>query len=63
HKTLPAGANLIAMIHDEFIVECREDQAEEVRALMVEVMSKQPEGFTIPLRVDAQIGASWGDCK
>jgi len=63
HAALPAGAYLIAMIHDEFVVECEDSQAEEVRALMVEVMSKQPDGFTVPLKVDAQIGDNWGKCK
>jgi DNA polymerase-1 len=63
HTNLPAGARLIAMVHDEFIVECRAEQAEEVRALMVETMSRQPQGFVIPLKVEAQIGANWGECK
>jgi DNA polymerase I-like protein with 3'-5' exonuclease and polymerase domains len=63
HAALPAGASLIATIHDEFIVECRAEQAEEVRALMVEVMQRTPDGFTVPMAVDAKIGARWGDCK
>jgi len=63
HAALPTGAHLIAMIHDEFVVECLAEQAEEVRALMVEVMSKQPDGFIVPLKVDAQIGDNWGECK
>ena len=63
HAQLPAGAYLIAMIHDEFVVECAEEQADEVRVFMVEVMSKQPDGFTVPLKVDAQIGDNWGECK
>jgi DNA polymerase I-like protein with 3'-5' exonuclease and polymerase domains len=63
HVALPKEAHLIAMIHDEFVVECLEEQAEEVRALMVEIMGKQPEGFTVPLLVDAHIGDNWGECK
>src|SRR5262249_50186579 len=38
HKGLPEGARLIAMVHDEFIVECRQEQAEDVRALMTETI-------------------------
>jgi DNA polymerase-1 len=63
HAALPDGAKLIAMVHDEFIVECRDDQAEDVRALMVETMSNPPEGFTVPMLVDAKIGNNWGECK
>jgi len=63
HSALPSGAKLIAMIHDEFICECRADQSEEVRQLMIDVMQKSPDGFIVPLKVNAHIGQSWGDCK
>jgi len=63
HTALPDGARLIAMVHDEFIVECRQDQAEEVRALMVEIMQTAPDGFVVPMVVEATIGANWGECK
>ncbi|MCI0389108.1 MAG: DNA polymerase [Acidobacteria bacterium] len=63
HAALPKDAYLIAMIHDEFVVECLEEQAEEVRALMVEVMGKQPEGVTVPLLVEAKIADNWSDAK
>ncbi|HET9529545.1 MAG TPA: DNA polymerase A family protein, partial [Blastocatellia bacterium] len=62
-KALPESARLIAQIHDEFIVECPESDAEQVREVMIEVMSEAPAGFTIPLKVDAHIGESWGDAK
>jgi DNA polymerase I-like protein with 3'-5' exonuclease and polymerase domains len=63
HKAPPEGAHLIAMVHDEFIVECRTERAEEVKALMVAVMEQQPKSFTVPLVVDAKIGSNWGECK
>jgi DNA polymerase-1 len=64
HAALPEGACLIATIHDEFIVECRAEQAEEVKALMEAVMTAAlPEGFAVPLRVDAKIVDSWGEAK
>lgn len=63
YAALPEGARLIAMVHDEFIVECCTEQAEVVRDLMTEVMGQVPEGFTIPMRVDAHIGNNWGECK
>jgi len=63
YTTLPDGAKLIAMVHDEFIVECRTEQAEDVRSLMIETMQTAPEGFTVPMVVDAKIGSNWGECK
>jgi DNA polymerase I len=63
NAALPEGAQLIAQIHDEFIVECPAEQAEGVRDLMTETMSRTPEGFTIPMRVDIHIGDNWGECK
>ncbi|MGH9844907.1 MAG: DNA polymerase, partial [Blastocatellia bacterium] len=63
HAALPDGARLIAMIHDEFIVECRAEQAEDVRAQMVETMQAAPDGFKIPMVVEAKIAGNWGDAK
>jgi DNA polymerase-1 len=55
------NAKLIMVIHDEFVVECDEDQAEEVAAVVEECMVR---GFTdiykgIPMVVDAHIGDVW----
>jgi len=63
HAALPDGARLIAMVHDEFIVECRQEQADDVRALMVETMQTTPDRFDVQMVVDAKIGANWGECK
>jgi len=60
---LPEGARLIAQVHDEFIVECRADQAEDVRGLMVETMQTAPDGFNVPMVVEAKIAGNWGDAK
>jgi DNA polymerase-1 len=62
-KALPSAARLIAMVHDEFIVECPAEIAEEVKELMTAVMTKAPKGFNIPLSVDAHIGDSWAEAK
>jgi DNA polymerase I-like protein with 3'-5' exonuclease and polymerase domains len=63
HSALPEGAKLISVVHDEFIVECRQEQAEDVRALMVEIMQATPEGFDVPMVVEAKIANNWGDAK
>lgn len=63
HAALPRGARLIAMVHDEFIVECQTEQAEVVRDLMIEMMQALPDGFTVPMVVEAKIGTNWSECK
>jgi DNA polymerase-1 len=60
---LPEGAHLISMIHDELIVECSASQAEEVLGIVVGVMQDTPEGFTVPMPVDARIVDCWADAK
>lgn len=63
HRQLLEGSHLIAQVHDEFIVERRKDAAYYIRDLMVEVMTEAPEGFSIPLKVDARICDNWGEAK
>jgi DNA polymerase-1 len=60
---LPEGAQLISMVHDELIVECRADHAEEVLGIVIDVMQDTPEGFTVPMPVDAKIVDCWADAK
>jgi DNA polymerase-1 len=60
---LPEGAQLISTIHDELIVECRSDHAEAVLKIVIEVMQDTPEGFTVPMPVDAKIVDCWADAK
>lgn len=54
---------IIALIHDEICLECREDIAEECAKLLEEAMVNAGTYFckTIPMKVDAIIGNSWGD--
>jgi DNA polymerase I-like protein with 3'-5' exonuclease and polymerase domains len=60
---LPDGAQLISMVHDELIIECRSDNAEDVLGIVVEVMQDTPEGFNVPMPVDAHIVDCWADAK
>ncbi len=60
---LPEGAQLISMVHDELIIECRADHAEEILGIVVDVMQDTPEGFTVPMPVDAKIVDCWADAK
>ncbi len=60
---LPTGAHLISMIHDELIIECRASQADDVLSIVIDVMQDTPEGFTVPMTVDALIVDCWADAK
>lgn len=60
---LPIGANLISMVHDELIIECLAAHAEEVLNIVVGVMQDTPEGFSVPMTVDALIVDCWADAK
>ena len=55
-------AKLLLQVHDELIVECPEELAEEVAALV----SREMEGIAalkVPLTAEAKIGKSWYDAK
>jgi len=56
------GARLLLQVHDELLLEVREDQVEELGAMVVEEM----EGaltLDVPLAVDHGVGRSWYDSK
>ena len=53
-------ARLILQVHDELLIECRRDQAQEVSALMREEMEHTVQ-LAVPLTVDIQIGDNWYD--
>lgn len=55
-------AKLILQVHDELIVECPENEAEEV----MEILKREMQGaaaLSIPLTADAKIGKSWYEAK
>lgn len=53
---------LILQVHDELIVECPENEAEKVEALLVREMENVVR-YDVPLTVDAHIGKSWAEAK
>jgi len=62
HQTLPSGAQMLLQIHDELIVECGEDQVQEV----AEVLRKDMLGvhaLEVPIEVNISSGKSWGSLK
>ena len=53
-------ARLILQVHDELIVECPEEEAEQVKEILVHEMENAVQ-LTVPMTVDAHIGRSWAE--
>ncbi len=56
------GARLLMQVHDELIVECPEDRAEQVRALLTEEM-EGVYALAVPLTAEAHVGKNWLEAK
>lgn len=57
------SGQLVATIHDEIIVECKEQEGYTVVKIVKETMEKAGQRFlkTIPVVADASVAASWAD--
>jgi DNA polymerase-1 len=55
-------AELLLQVHDELIVECPEEIAPQVAALVSEVM-RSVDALSVPLIAEAKYGKSWYDAK
>ena len=55
-------ARLILQVHDELIVECPEEEAERVKALLTEEMERAVD-LAVPMKADASSGRTWYDAK
>ena len=53
---------LLLQVHDELLLEVREDDVEEVGSLVAEVMEGAM-ALNVPLAVDKGTGRTWYDCK
>jgi len=65
HEKLSAEgleAKLILQVHDELIVECPEQEAEQVSALLAACMENAAK-LSVPLVADVHCGRSWFDTK
>ena len=56
------GAKLIMQVHDELIVECPEEEAERVKALLTEEM-EGVYALSVPLTAEAHSGKNWLEAK
>jgi uracil-DNA glycosylase family 4 len=58
------GMNVKLLVHDSTMVECKEDEADDVALVMTEVMERTAiERFSdfVPFPVDVKIGKHWGE--
>ena len=55
-------ARLILQVHDELIIECKEQIADEVAVLLQKTM-EEAISLSIPLIAEVSIGANWYECK
>ncbi|MBQ9128934.1 MAG: hypothetical protein IJY15_14395, partial [Thermoguttaceae bacterium] len=56
----PERARLLLQIHDELLFETRRADADALAKIVVEEM-RLGDPLTVPLQIDAEIGANWGD--
>ena len=54
------NARMIMQVHDELVLEASNDQVEQVRTNVVELMASAA-SLAVPLKVDAGIGANWDE--
>ena len=55
-------ADIVLQIHDELLVEVRENEADKVKEL-VEKSMREAVSLKVPLEVDAHIGKTWLEAK
>ncbi|MBR0133983.1 hypothetical protein IJM16_01825 [Candidatus Saccharibacteria bacterium] len=60
-QALPKGAQIILQIHDSLIIECFDQQVEEVKQLLIEKMESVAPELPVKLAVDATTGKDWGE--
>jgi DNA polymerase-1 len=65
HGRLPKGAVIVATIHDEIVVECQDEDADEVLGLtktaMLDGIGKVAKDC--PVEVEGGVGKTWGTAK
>lgn len=61
HRELPKGCFLVNAIHDETLVECPTNVAEEIQEMVVDIMAECAEYYikAVPIQVDSKISPRW----
>ena len=60
-KALPSGADLVMQVHDSLIVECDENQTDEVADILKHTMESVAPELDIKLAVEISTGDNWGE--
>lgn len=56
------GCKLLLQVHDELLFEIPEENAEQAKTIIKQLMEYEPDYFLkVPLPVDAHIGDNWGE--
>jgi DNA polymerase-1 len=55
-------AQMVLQVHDELVLEVPQDELEDVKPIMVEIMSDAFE-LDVPLKVDTSSGKNWLELK
>ena len=55
-------SKMLLQVHDELVLEVPEDELEEIRQLVPEIMSTAVE-LSVPLKVDMKTGNNWGEMQ
>lgn len=61
-KEAGLAARLVLQVHDELIVECPADEAEQVSSIVTRQMEQVAE-LSVPLVAEAKVGKSWFEAK
>ena len=60
-RALPDNAKLILQIHDSLIIECNEQDADQIATLLKDKMEQVAPELPVKLAVDVKIGRNWGE--
>ena len=60
-RALPDNAKLILQIHDSLIIECDEQDADQIATLLKDKMEQVAPELPVKLAVDVKIGRNWGE--
>lgn len=55
-------SKMILQVHDELIIDCKKEELDEVKKILVEIMENTYQ-LDVPLRVDLNYGDNWYDAK
>jgi DNA polymerase-1 len=53
-------SRLILQVHDDLLLESPQEEAEQARTLLKEIMSGAMQ-LSVPLKVDVKVGKNWGE--